>query len=111
MPNHETINVKYLSLRLAPIISTHHRGDTLFSPVMVCASIFCVFPVADAVDLLVGLGTMVVALLPSTGHRVAHTTRMPGTNARHLAKTLVSFARQLLRMPAGGDTWQGLHTV
>jgi len=63
---------------------------------------------ADAVDLLVDLGTVEVTLLTSTSDGERHTGRMPGTDTTDLAQTLVCLAREL------GDTItlsHALHTM
>jgi hypothetical protein len=59
---------------------------------------------ANTVDLLVDLRTVMVALLTSTGHGELHTGRMPRSNASNLAETLMSLAGQLLGVPTGSDT-------
>ena len=62
----------------------------------------------DPVDLLVHLGTMMVAVLTSTGHRVRDTRRMPRTNTGNLTKTLVGLTGKASDAPAGDDALEAL---
>ncbi len=59
---------------------------------------------SHTVDLLVDLSSVVVALLTGPRHGEADARRMPRTDTRHLAETLVSLARQLLGVPARSYT-------
>ena len=61
--------------------------------------------ISDTVDLLVDLRAVMITLLTDTGDRIGDSGRMPGTDASHFAKTLVSLARQLLHVPTGDDAW------
>lgn len=63
---------------------------------------------SDAVDLLVDLRTMMVALLTSSGNREGHSARMPSSNTSHLPETLVSLPGQLLGMPTARDSLESL---
>ena len=68
------------------------------------------YHLAHAVDLLVHLGAVVVALLTGARHRVGDARGMPRADARNLAQALVRLALQLLRVPARRHactaTWQ-----
>merc|ERR1739838_819753 len=46
-----------------------------------------------------------ITLLTDTGDRIGDSGRMPGTDASHFAKTLVSLARQLLHVPTGDNAF------
>lgn len=56
---------------------------------------------ADAVDLLVDLGTVVVSLLTGTGHTVLNSARMPCSNTGNLTQTFVRLPGQFLAVPSG----------
>ena len=62
-------------------------------------SVLLVIAKLDLVDLLVDLGTVMVALLTSTGNSVLDTGGMPGADTGDLAETLVRLPGQLLGMP------------
>lgn len=59
----------------------------------------------NAVDLLVHLCTMMVALLTGTGDGEGHTGWMPSTDTGDLTQTLVCLTGQFLSMPTGSDTY------
>merc|ERR1719419_545925 len=57
------------------------------------------------VDLLVDLGTVVVAVLTDAGHGVAHAGRVPSTDTCNLTKTTMGLARQPRDSPTGDDSF------
>jgi len=83
--------------------ATHWRNG-LLNWIKLGLGIALVRAQADAIDLLVDLGTMEVALLTGASHGKADSRRMPRTNTGDLAETLVCFARQLASVPTGCDT-------
>lgn len=56
---------------------------------------------ADAVDLLVDLGTVMVSLLTGTGHTELNSARMPCSNTGNLTQTFVRLPGQFLAVPSG----------
>jgi len=80
-----------------------HWGDGLLDGVKLSLGVGLVSAQTDAVDLLVDLGTVEVALLTGTGHRKRDAGRMPRADTSNLAKTLVCLARQLAGVPTRGD--------
>jgi len=81
-----------------------HWSDALLDRVKLSLGASLIRAQTNAVDLLVDLGTMEVALLTGTSHRERDARRMPRTNTGNLAETLVCLARQLACVPTRGDT-------
>ena len=86
------------------IFSGNLRSDRLLSDVLLSGSVALVVALANAVDLVVDRGTVVVTHLTSTGNSPLDVGRMPGTDTSDLTETLVGLTRQLLGAPTGGDT-------
>ena len=80
------------------------RSDGLLGNIKVGRRVALVITLANAVDLVVDGGTMMVTHLTGTGNSPLHVGRMPGTDTGDLAETLVRLARKLLGAPSGGDT-------
>lgn len=59
---------------------------------------------ADTVDLLVHLRSVMVALLTGAGNGELDAGRMPRADTSDLAQTLVRLAGQLASVPTRGDT-------
>ena len=81
-----------------------HGVDVLLGEVALGRGRLGVTGIADAVDLLVDLGTVVVTVLTGTGHGERDTRRVPRANAGDLAETTVSLARKTGDAPTGDDT-------
>jgi hypothetical protein len=99
-----------------------HRGDALFGDVGLGRGVTLVTTGADAVDLLVELGTVVVTVYGRTsdmnGEKLTSSPRtltgtrdgehdlrrMPSTDTGDLAETLVGLTRKLLGAPTVSDT-------
>lgn len=93
--------------------ATYHWRNGLFGQVKVGGGVILddlavlgVDALSDAVYLLVDLRPVVVALLASPRNGVLDATWMPGSDASHLAQTLVGFPGQFLGMPTAGHTWK-----
>lgn len=84
------------------IVKVDVRGDSLLGDVKVGRGIALVVGLANAVDLVVGRGAVVVSVLTGTGNGPLHMRRMPGADTGNLSQTLVRLARQLLRAPSRG---------
>ena len=83
------------------------RVDVLLRNVVVGGPVGLVVTLANAVDLLVGLGTVVVTVLTSTGDTVHDLRRVPCSNAGDLSETLVRLSGKLLGAPSGKRSTQG----
>eukprot|EP01084_Bolivina_argentea_P258173 435146_1 len=87
-----------------------HGGDGLLGQIVLGLSVVGVNSggLAELVDLLVELGTVVVATLTGAGHSEGHALGMPGADAGNLAETTVGLAGEASNTPALHDAG---HTV
>lgn len=90
-----------------------HGSNGLVSWVIICGSVVLddlailgVDAFADAVDLLVDLGTVMVSLLTGTGHTELNSARMPCSNTGNLTQTFVRLPGQFLAVPSGCYTFK-----
>jgi len=96
----------------AVVSKAAHRIDRFLGEIIICRAIFlsirghCALP--NAIDLLVDLGTMMIAFLTGSSNGELHTTGMPGTDTGNLSKTFVRLSWQLFRVPTAGDTLEPL---
>jgi len=82
---------------------TAHRVDGLLCEVEWSRARVLVSTFADSIDLLVDLGTMMIAVLTGAWNAPLDTRRMPGSNTSDLSKTLVSFAWETGSSPTSSD--------
>mmetsp|Transcript_23324 Transcript_23324/g.55072 ORF Transcript_23324/g.55072 Transcript_23324/m.55072 type:complete len:372 (-) Transcript_23324:64-1179(-) len=87
---------------LAVVAEAAHGGNGLLGQVILSARVVGVIlqRLADAVDLLVDLGSMVVTSLTGARHLECHACRMPGANAGHLSQSAVCLPGQTSDAPA-----------
>ena len=86
---------------------TTHGGDGLLGKIGLGGGVERILldGLADAVDLLVHLGTVMVSVLTGAGHLELDTAGMPGTDTGDLAETTMGLTGQASDAPTGGDTF------
>lgn len=80
------------------------RSDLLLGDIELSRGVGLIGALANAEDLVVARGTVVVTHLTGTGNGPLDVVRMPSTNTGNLTETLVSLARKLGGTPTAGDT-------
>ena len=80
------------------------RCDVLLADIGLCACIALIRTFANAVNLVVDGGTVMVAHLTSTSDCPLHVRRMPGTDTSDLPQTLMGLAWKLLGAPSARHT-------
>ena len=89
-----------------------HGGDVLLRQIKVSGAVVLDDglvsldnSLTNAVNLLVGLRTMMESMLTSAGNGVFYAGRMPRTNTSDLAETTMRLARKFAGTPTMGDTF------
>jgi hypothetical protein len=80
------------------------RSNGLLGNIELCRGIAFVSALANAVDLVIHRGTVMVTHLTSASNGPLDVSRMPCANTSHFAKTFVRLARKLLGTPTSSDT-------
>lgn len=86
---------------------TSHRSNVLFSQICISGGVVLgstSLAFTDSVDLLVELGSVVVAELTSSSDAPGDTGRMPGTDTSDFSVTSVGFFLKMTDSPSGHDT-------
>jgi len=83
---------------------TTERCDGFVCRVGIGGTVLLVAGCTDTVNLLVELGTMMIAILTGTGDAEHDLAWMPCTDTSDLAQTFVGLPRQLLGAPTSGNT-------
>ena len=105
---HGTLEQEEIILDLAVVNKATERGDLLLGDILFGGGVALVGALADAEDLVIARGSVVVAVLTGTGDRPLHVVGMPGTDTRDLAQTLVRLTRQLGRAPTARHTLRSM---
>ena len=87
---------------------TTNGSDFLLGEIVLGGSVVLVLSLAETVDTLVHLGTVMISVLTSTRDRVLDAARMPCTNASNLSETLSCLAGKFSGAPTSGDTLETL---
>lgn len=80
------------------------RSNLLLGDIKISGGVTLIRALANAEDLVVARGTVVVTHLTGTGNSPLDVTRVPSTDTSNLTQTLVSLTGQLLGAPTAGDT-------
>lgn len=86
------------------------RSDGLLGDILLGRGVVVGVTLANAVDLVVDRGTVVVTHLTGTGNSPLDVGRVPCTDTSDLTETLVSLTGKLLGAPTGGDTAETVTT-
>jgi len=115
VPNAGALQHEEVLLDLSVVREATHGSDGLVSKVVIgCGvvldelSVLHLVSFSNTVDLLVDLGTVVVALLTSPGNGVLDPAGMPGSNAGNLPETLVGLPGQLFGVPSACHTLESV---
>lgn len=85
-------------------LTWHLRSNLLLGDIKISGGVTLIRALANAEDLVVARGTVVVTHLTGTGNSPLDVTRVPSTDTSNLTQTLVSLTGQLLGAPTAGDT-------
>jgi len=99
-----TFEEKEVILNLTVADESTHGSDLFLGSVELGGGVVGISTFADAVDLVVDRGTVVVSILTSTSDGPLNVRWMPGTDTSNLSKTLVCLSRKFLGAPSAGNT-------
>merc|ERR1719454_1896042 len=93
-------------VNLTEVCETTQWGDALLGKICLCGGAIWVLLhiLANAVDLLVDLSPVVVAILTCSWHLELNAGRVPSSDTSDLAQATVSLTRQAAAAPACNDT-------
>jgi len=102
--HHSTLDHDPVLTNHSVVDKTTHGSNALLRQVSLSLAAGTVSLLSDAVDLLVHLSAVEVAILTSTRYSVRHTSRMPRSNTSNLAKATVCLAGKAGDTPTSCDT-------